>query len=348
MSEATTAQGPLISIGIPTYNRPKGLLRTLRCMLAQTYKNIEIIVSDNSTPGPGVDSVLKMFAPTDRRIRFYRQTNNIGPTENFKFVLSKAGGAYFMWAADDDEWEPEFIERCLSLAVLSGGSGMTGFATFFRVSGTKHNNPLPALSHLNSKFKNSCEYLNLMQPSLFYGLHRREDVMFFLNESTFHFFDCYFILRIIINSGFSVIEDQLYLAGVDSDEYTIKHGSSQISKQFLNYFDFYIYSIFLVIFANGISFSEKLKLILLIDKTVLALITHHEKSKQPRAFLLMNSIKVLWQKLGRYASKKPTFTSSKESGAIDSRLDEPCGVISYAQSGEDSIVEFAMKAMGIE
>ena len=38
---------PLVSVGIPTYNRPKGLKRLLKQIQNQTYKNIEIIVSDN-------------------------------------------------------------------------------------------------------------------------------------------------------------------------------------------------------------------------------------------------------------------------------------------------------------
>ena len=52
---------PLVSIGIPTYNRPEGLRKLLDSMLNQTYKNIELIVSDNATPGNTVDELVNEY-----------------------------------------------------------------------------------------------------------------------------------------------------------------------------------------------------------------------------------------------------------------------------------------------
>ena len=55
MQEST----PLVTVGIPTYNRPEGLERTLACITQQTYPNLEIIISDNCSPGPEVGEVIK-------------------------------------------------------------------------------------------------------------------------------------------------------------------------------------------------------------------------------------------------------------------------------------------------
>jgi glycosyltransferase involved in cell wall biosynthesis len=101
---------PLVSVGIPTYNNPEGLRRTLQCMTSQTYKKLEIIVSDNCSPGKGVQEVVQEFLAKDLRIQYYRQSENKGPFLNLAFVLKKATGDYFMWAADDDEWEENFVE----------------------------------------------------------------------------------------------------------------------------------------------------------------------------------------------------------------------------------------------
>ena len=103
----------LVSVGIPTYNRPEGLRRTLECITRQTYKNLEIIVSDNCSPVSQTEEVVRESIAKDSRIHYFRQQKNMGPTFNFKFVLEKATGEYFMWAADDDEWESFFIEKCL-------------------------------------------------------------------------------------------------------------------------------------------------------------------------------------------------------------------------------------------
>ena len=109
----TQRNGSLVSIGIPTYNNPAGLKRTLECITSQTYRNLEIIISDNFSPSPETASVIEEISTSDFRIRYYRQEKNIGATANFKFVLEKATGDFFMWAADDDEWLPTFISTLL-------------------------------------------------------------------------------------------------------------------------------------------------------------------------------------------------------------------------------------------
>ena len=103
-------QMPLVSVGIPTFNRPEGLRQTLACIARQTYRNLEIIVSDNASPDNATERIVREFMATDSRIRYFRQPSNIGPTNNFQFTLDKAQGEYFLWAADDDLCEPDFVQ----------------------------------------------------------------------------------------------------------------------------------------------------------------------------------------------------------------------------------------------
>ena len=103
----------LVSVGIPAYNRPEGLRRTLECLTAQTYQNLEIIISNNCSPDPGVEAVALEFMEKDPRIQYFCQEENKGGFFNFGFVLEKATGEYFMWASDDDEWDPRFVEVCV-------------------------------------------------------------------------------------------------------------------------------------------------------------------------------------------------------------------------------------------
>jgi len=79
-------------------------------MAGQTYKELEVIVSDNCSPGEGVQEIIQEFLEKDFSVQYYRQSENKGPFFNFEFVLKKATGYYFMWAADDDKWEENFIE----------------------------------------------------------------------------------------------------------------------------------------------------------------------------------------------------------------------------------------------
>lgn len=99
----------LISIGLPTHNGSKTIRRSLDTLLNQSYKNIELIISDNaSTDETG--KICEEYAARDQRIKYILQKENIGPLANFKFVADAAHGDYFMWAADDDFWDPKFIE----------------------------------------------------------------------------------------------------------------------------------------------------------------------------------------------------------------------------------------------
>ena len=107
-----SADNPLVSIGIPTYNRPITLERTLNCLINQTYFNLEIIVSDNCSSDPAVEQTLNKFS-TDSRFKYFKQTANKGAIFNSNFVLEKATGEFIMRLADDDWIDPDYIESCL-------------------------------------------------------------------------------------------------------------------------------------------------------------------------------------------------------------------------------------------
>lgn len=108
MSDDTT---PLITIGIPTYNRANSYLKhALRSAVNQTYKNIEIIVSDNCSPD-NTESVIKEF--NDPRIRYYKQKENIGSLNNSNFCLEQSQGKYFLMLFDDDLIDNDFISTCM-------------------------------------------------------------------------------------------------------------------------------------------------------------------------------------------------------------------------------------------
>ena len=102
---------PLVSIGIPTYNRANSYLKhALRSAVNQTYKNIEIIVSDNCSQD-NTESVVREF--NDPRIRYYKQKVNIGSLNNSNFCLEQSQGTYFLMLFDDDLIDNDFISTCM-------------------------------------------------------------------------------------------------------------------------------------------------------------------------------------------------------------------------------------------
>lgn len=113
---------PLVSIAIPTYNRANSYLKhALRSAVCQTYKNIEIIVSDNSSPD-NTESVVREF--DDPRIRYYRQKENIGPVKNRHFCLEQARGEYFVFLLDDDLIDSDFVSTCMDAVKIHSELGI--------------------------------------------------------------------------------------------------------------------------------------------------------------------------------------------------------------------------------
>jgi glycosyltransferase involved in cell wall biosynthesis len=105
---------PLVSIGIPTYNRANGYLKeALESALAQTYPNVEIVVADNCSPD-NTREVVARYA--DRRVRYFRHEPGLAPNDNFNFCLKQANGSYFLLLHDDDMIDPDFVDTCLRAA----------------------------------------------------------------------------------------------------------------------------------------------------------------------------------------------------------------------------------------
>jgi len=108
----SSAGNPLVSIGIPTYNRANGnLLKVIERALGQTYQNVEVIVSDNCSTDHTPELVQSI---KDSRLRYFRQEVNNGPNYNFNYCLEQARGEYFLLFHDDDMIDHDFVEACIS------------------------------------------------------------------------------------------------------------------------------------------------------------------------------------------------------------------------------------------
>ncbi|MDH4129096.1 MAG: glycosyltransferase family 2 protein, partial [Spirochaetota bacterium] len=251
---------PLVSVGIPTYNRPEGLRRTLECITGQTYKNLEIIVSDNCSSGNETQNIGKEFLEKDSRIKYFRQEENKGMEFNFKFVLEKASGEYFMWAADDDEWAYNFVEVCIK-NIGNSSSIFTAFGVLNRKTKSYTICKLPDLSQYFSKYKNIMNFLSIMTSSLIYGIHKRNDIMFILDDVTFDWYDCYFIIKLILNKGFKVINSEcLYKAGIDTTTRIMKSKNPSINRVF-EYYPFFHSTLKLILKSRDLSIFEKISII---------------------------------------------------------------------------------------
>lgn len=92
---------PLLSIGMPVYNSEECIGAAIESIQAQTYTNVEIVICDNCSTDRTREICLK-YAARDDRIRYRRNTTDIGKEPNFLRVLQLAMGDFFMWTSADD------------------------------------------------------------------------------------------------------------------------------------------------------------------------------------------------------------------------------------------------------
>ena len=105
---------PRVSIGLPVYNGENFVADALESLLAQTFTDFEVIVSDNASTDDTLQ-IVDRFALADDRVRVVRHPKNLGAAPNFNFVVDEARGEFFRWAAHDDLCDPTYLEKCVAI-----------------------------------------------------------------------------------------------------------------------------------------------------------------------------------------------------------------------------------------
>lgn len=172
---------PLVTIGIPTYKRPKLLKRALEAVVRQNYKNLEVIVSDNATPGSANQKIVDAYIHKISNLKFVRHSSNIGAINNFTSILNAATGEYFMWLADDDEISSNYISKLVQ-ALIDDKQACTATASVILMSSDNKGRFWPCSYFPQA----SCLYRVIKflwnsDDAFFYGLHRTS----VLREATF-------------------------------------------------------------------------------------------------------------------------------------------------------------------
>jgi glycosyltransferase involved in cell wall biosynthesis len=214
---------PTVSIGIPVFNGEMFLRRALDSLLAQTFNDFELVISDNAS-SDSTGAICVEYEKKDPRIRYVRQERNLGPKANFAYVLEVANGEYFMFAAADDIWHPTFIERnldklrgepncvasCSDVAFIKDGAVVSSSTGTFEIRGGVR-------ERLRRFLKRPTDN------SRFYGLHRRVDFQYAFREgaeSDFHAFDWYLVCVLLSRGEQCRVDDCLMWREIsESDRY---------------------------------------------------------------------------------------------------------------------------------
>ena len=116
----------LVSIVLPTYTRAQLLRHAIRSVLAQTYRDFELIVVDDNSKDDTPD-VMREFA--DPRIRYVRNEQNLKLPGALNKGFALARGRFLTWTSDDNLYAPAAIERMV--AQLAAGGCDLVFADYY-------------------------------------------------------------------------------------------------------------------------------------------------------------------------------------------------------------------------
>ncbi len=169
---------PIVSIGMPVYNGAKYICEALDSLLAQTFSDFELIISDNASKDDTA-AICRAYSLKDPRIQVVSQPMNQGALANFQYVLDQSRGAFFMWAAADDKWDANWIERLYNR--IKDESGAAGFGRLIHIdahsAALDHAANDAALTFTGGPLKRKLafylSYEGLGKANLFYALYPR-------------------------------------------------------------------------------------------------------------------------------------------------------------------------------
>ncbi len=124
---------PAVSVVVPTYNRSAFLGQAMRSVLAQTFAEFELVVTDN---GSTDDTAAVVAAFADPRVRYVRHDHNRGMVPNWNAGIRQASGPYVAVLEDDNWWDPEFLARTVAVLDSQPDVGFVHTAAFLTGPGT--------------------------------------------------------------------------------------------------------------------------------------------------------------------------------------------------------------------
>jgi len=124
----------LISVIVPTYNRAHTIVHSIRSVMSQSYKNLEIIVVDDCSID-NTEQIIKNL--NDQRIIYLKNQKNMGASSARNVGLEHSKGSLIAFQDSDDEWLPNKLEIQSKALKESHSSVGVSYSSFLRIEGDK-------------------------------------------------------------------------------------------------------------------------------------------------------------------------------------------------------------------
>ncbi len=213
----TNQNTPLVSIGLPVYNGADYLKSTIDSILAQTFKDFELIISDNAS-NDATQQICEEYAAKDHRIIYIRNQENVGAIQNYLNLLEASRGKYFKWAGHDDLLKPKLIEKLVE-ALENNPEFVLSYSRTTRINGEGEvitdnykdelditlDTPSKRFKAYNDRFKE-----NTMCDPIF-SLYRKEVLDKTIPLGTYMGCDAVFLGELVMHGKFFEVPESLFL-----------------------------------------------------------------------------------------------------------------------------------------
>ena len=110
---------PRVVLGMPAYQRPDALPRTLESLLSQTYRDFALVIVDDG-PSPEVAAIVETYAREYSQVSYEANAVRLGMVDNWRKVFERARqryprSEYFAWVSDHDLWHARWLQEMVSV-----------------------------------------------------------------------------------------------------------------------------------------------------------------------------------------------------------------------------------------
>jgi glycosyltransferase involved in cell wall biosynthesis len=198
-----------VTAGVVVYNGALTLRRAVESILNQSYQCFSIHISDDGSTDATAE-VGRSLAAEHSTVAFTQHPRNLGPANNFRFLLERANTEYFMWLAADDYLEPTYLARMV--AVLDADPTLVACVPrvcFVKPDGNRRLSEGTKYALLADPATNLAVYLSQPHENGLYALYRTGALRKAFPRSHFHAFDWAAVAGTLLHGKHAEVADVL-------------------------------------------------------------------------------------------------------------------------------------------
>jgi glycosyltransferase involved in cell wall biosynthesis len=218
---------------MPVFNSERTIREAVNAVLGQSFDDIELIISDNNSTD-GTRAICEEYAAHDRRVRYVRNSRNIGIAANYNAVFRLARARYFKWASSNDMVLTTFLEQCFDFLARHDRVVLVHCGTRLFTDGALYEDTHDDLNLLDEdpcvRFRSLLERMRLN--NAMNGLIRASALAKTPLMRGFYGSDCSLMAELVLRGKFAELPEVLFVRRMDARSATAKMSPDAVASFF--------------------------------------------------------------------------------------------------------------------